>query len=105
MENNSTNPVIIEDEYAIYEAWYELDNSTGYYVVPFRIYAKPGVTIQVAYAELFNNTSQHPTWVGGNPWAWTTPYRYPDYAGAEWMPVKPDEMPVTIVFSLVAEKG
>ena len=97
--NTVGNEVVSEDAYARYVSWVE--EVSGYYRVYFRIYAKPGVTINYAYAELFDNTGEHPDWVGNNPWEWTTPYTYPDWAGAWWYPVRDDEMPVTIVFRII----
>ena len=98
IDNDASHPASFEDDYAVYEAWQEPDG--GNYRVHFRIYAKPSVTIAYARAELFDKDWEHPDWVGGNPWEWSTPYTYPDWAGAYWTPVKPDEMPVRIVFSV-----
>jgi len=103
VENNEANKVISEDGYAKYETWYTIEDSS--YKIWFRIYAKPGVTIAAARAELFSKNGAYPIWVGGNPWHWTTPFTYPDWAGAEWCPVQPDEMPVTVVYTIYVEES
>ncbi len=96
--NDSGHIAVYEDRYAIYKAWVE--ETGGNYKVYFRIYAKNGVWINFARAELFSKNGAHPRYVGGNPWYWNTPYTYPNYSGAEWTPVLPGEMPVTIIFSI-----
>ena len=100
-ENTVGNEVTDEDSVAIYKIWVSRVGSN--YKVWFRIYAKPGVTINYARAELFDKEGEHPDWVGGNPWEWTTPYTYPNWSGAEWQPVKESEFPVTVIVSI--ERG
>ncbi len=102
-ENNVSNPVTVETVYVVYEV-YVNETQDGNYMVVFRVYAKPGIRVLAVYAELFSVNGTHPIWVGGNPWTWSQPYTYPDWAGAEWWPVRPDEMPVTVVFSIIAER-
>ena len=70
--NDSSSPVTGEYSYARYELWSGPWDS--YYKIEFRIYAKEGVTLHGARAELFNSTLQHPAWVGGNPWHYTSPF-------------------------------
>ncbi len=102
--NTESNKVISEDKYAWYKTWwtpYQEDSKMIY----FRIYAKEGITIDAVRAEIFNCTGQHPVQVGEewSVWWWTTPYTYPDYAGAEWYPVKASEMPVTVVYTVYVQ--
>ncbi len=97
--NDVNNKVVYEDDYAKYKWWVSLEPS-GNYKLWFRVYAKPGVTIQKVYGELFASDGEHPDWVGSNPWTWTTPYSYPDWAGAEWTPIKPSEFPVYVIFAI-----
>ncbi len=100
--NDSSNPVVIEDKYAIYKAWESLDGSN--YNITFQVYAKSGVTIKVVRAEIFNSDGEHPAWIGSwSIWHYTIPYTYPDYAGAYWTPVAPSEMPVTIIYTVYTE--
>ena len=100
IKNNANNKVISEDQYALYESWNTLE--VGGYKIWFRVYAKQDITIDWVRAELFNSTGNHPEWVGGNPWfcsIWC-PFTYPDYVGAEWYPVKSEEMPVFIIYTI-----
>jgi len=101
VDNTEDNKVTDEDDVAIYKLWVSSDEEN--YKVWFRVYAKLEVTINYVRAELFDNQGEHPDWVGGNPWERTTPYTYPDWAGAEWTPVREDEFPVTVVITI--EKG
>ena len=101
VNNDETNKVVSEDNYATYETWQEI--VAPYYEIYFRTYAKPGITINAVRTELFSREGLHPSWVGFNPWHWTTPYTYPNWAGAEWMPVKPEEMPVFVIYTIYVE--
>ncbi len=96
--NDGSSPVRSEDAYAIYRTWCSQEG--GNYKIWFRVYAKPGVTIDAVRAELFSSDGTHPAWVGSNPWEWNTPYTYPDWTGAEWVPVQPNEMPVTVIYTI-----
>ncbi len=98
--NTESSKVVSEDEYARYETW--CSDIGGLYKIYFRVYAEKGVTINAVRAEIFNCTGQHPVWIGEewSVWWWTTPYTYPDYAGAEWFPVKSSEMPITVVYTV-----
>ena len=96
--NTVGNELTSEDDAARYEVWVSQEGS--YYKVHFRVWAKPGVTIRYVRAELLDRDLEHPDWVGNNPWEWTTPYTWPDWAGVWWYPVKDEEFPVTVVISI-----
>ncbi len=67
----------------------------------FQVSSRPGVLVRGVRGEIFNCTGQHPVWVGWwSVWHWTTPYTYPDWAGACWYPVRPSEMPVYVVLTV-----
>ncbi len=77
-----------------------VNSDAGLYRVEFKVTPSQGHTVYYVIAELFNNTLQHPKYVGGNPWAYTSPYSWPLWAGAYWTPVTQKELPITIVFSV-----
>ena len=101
--NDENHKVISEDIYAMYASWWSPYNS--YLNITFEIYAKINIEIEGARAELFNRTGLHPIWVGANPWHCGTwcPFTYPDKAGAWWVPVRSEEMPAFIVYTIYIE--
>jgi len=98
-ENTASNPIIVLNNYANYTVWVEV--SGGNYNITFQVTPRPGVVIRGVRGEIFNCTGGHPVWVGKwSIWHWTSPYTYPNWAGAYWYPVKPSEMPVYVVLTV-----
>ncbi len=95
-ENDESNKVIAEDDFAIYEAWYETIGD--YYRIWWKIVAK--IDLNSGYrAELLNSTYARPEWVGDNPYYLDSlPAGW--YDTQYWEPVKPSEMPVYIIFTV-----
>jgi len=101
--NDENNKVISEDIYAVYVSWRSPYNS--YLNITFEIYAKSNIEIEGARAELFNRTGSHPIQMGANPWhcsAWC-PFTYPDKISTWWVPVRSEEMPAFIVYTVYVE--
>jgi len=96
VENSESNKIIMDGDYAIYEAWYEPVGA--YYRIWWKITAK--VDLNSGYrAELLNSTYNRPEWVGDNPYYLESlPAGW--YDTQYWEPVKPEEMPVYIIITV-----
>ncbi len=93
ISNDVNNKVVSEDNYAIYESYYDAAESRLYFnITPL------GVEISAARVELFNSTGQHPQYVSGNPWNYPSPFIYSNYA--YWQPVYVEDLPAIVVYTI-----